>query len=387
MTVKILRALLAVVLVISLSSSSFASQASETVNNFAFSAAKLIMGRSDDNFFFSPFSVVSAFSMLYAGAKGETAREIESSLGVTGDIHASLGELAEGLYGSGNLTSANRVWIKDGLKLRRQYTETLRKYYGSSVKELDFKGRTEGALKEINGWVSAKTNGKIRDLLRTLNPDTGMILTNAVYFSAEWRMKFSREMTKDGKFFADDGTYKEVPMMRQRNDFRYIESGDVKAVMLPYEGYSFSMVVILPAEGKGEVLRTLDAEKFGRLIDGMSMYDVDLMLPKFRSEKRYELKEIFRELGVVRAFGDGADFSGITRDEPLRADEVIHQSFIEVDEERTEAAAATAVVMLTGTAVPVERPFREFHAERPFLYFVRDNESGTVLFMGYQSFK
>ena len=203
-----------------------------------------------------------------------------------------------------------------------------------------------------------------------------MVITNAVYFNAEWRKKFPKSLTKDEKFFTDGANFVEVPMMKQRDDFAYAEVDGVKAVMLQYKGRRLSMIVALPPEDNADFLKTLNAETFAKLLASMRTYDVDLWLPKFKV------------LGIRTAFTNLADFSGITRDEPLKADEVIHQTFIDVDEEKTEAAAATAMIMLKATAMPkTKKPFAEFHADRPFLYFIRDNETGTILFMGYQSFK
>ena len=385
MTEKILRALLVFAVIFSSASYVFASESSEAVNNFAFNAGKIIMSKSAGNFFFSPFSIITAFGMAYAGASGETAKEIESSLGINQDIHSSLGELARDLDKSGIISSANRVWLKSGLTLRKTYTDILSLNYGSRVKELDMKGKTESSRKAINDWVSMKTKGKINNLLQTLDPETRMVITNAVYFNAEWRNKFRKSATKNEEFHTEKGS-KEVPMMRQRNDFRYCESDGVKVILLPYKDYRFSMIAVLPPEDKPEALKDIDAVKFAGWLDAMKTYDVDLRLPKFRTEKRYELKNIFEALGVKLAFTNDADFSGMTSDEPLKADEVIHQTFIEVDEERTEAAAATAMHMMVGSAMPVERPFAEFHADHPFMYFIRDNESGAILFMGYQAF-
>ena len=366
----------------------FASEASVAVNDFAFNAGKIIMPNSGgSNFFFSPYSIISAFGMAYAGAKGDTAKEIESALGVNQGIHDSLGGLMRDLDGSGYVSSANRVWLKSGLTLLKDYTDILSLNYDSKVKQLDMKHNTEESRQMINDWVSMKTNGRIQNLLQSLDPETRMVITNAVYFNAEWANKFRKSATKPEKFDTGGGKYIEVPMMKQRRDYRYSEVDGMKAVMLPYKGRRLSMVAVLPPEEKPDALKNIDSAMLEQLRDSMTVYDVDLWLPKFKTEKRYDVKSVFEALGVKLAFTNEADFSGMTSDEPLRADGVIHQTFIQVDEERTEAAAATATKMMRSTAArPMKRPFAVFHADRPFMYFVRDNESGTILFMGYQSF-
>ena len=383
---KIFRAVAVMAVIFSAGSAAFASEASEAVNNFAFRAGKIIMDGSAGNFFFSPYSIISAFGMAYAGAAGDTAREIEASLGVTQDIHASLGELTRELDKSGYVSSANRVWLKEGLKLRDDFTDLLKLNYNNTVKELNMKRKTEASRREINKWVSSKTNGKINNLLQSLDPYTSMIITNAVYFNAEWRDKFPKSATTKEKFYTNGSNFKEVDMMKLREDFRYCEVEGVKVVYLPYKGGRLSMVAALPPKDNPDALKDIDAGTFAGWLEAMSVYDVDLWLPKFKTEERYEMKGIFEALGVSKAFNDDADFSGITGDEPLRIDNVIHQTFIQVDEERTEAAAATAIPMMVGTAMPMARPHAEFHAERPFMYFIWDNETGTILFMGYQSF-
>ena len=386
MTAKFLKAALVIAVVLSLASSAFASEASEAINNFAFNAGKIIMAGNSGGFFFSPYSIISAFGMAYAGAAGETAGEIEEALGITQGIHDSLGALTRNLDKSGYVSSANRLWLKDGLKLRKNYTDTLRLNYNNTAKELDFKKKTEEARREINDWVSAKTNGKINDLLQNLDPATQMVITNAVYFNAEWRKKFPKSATGKEKFCTDTGRAKDVDMMKLRDDFSYSEVDGVKAVMLPYMGYKLSMIAVLPPKDNPDAVNSFDAETFAKWIEAMDIYDVDLWLPKFKTEKSYELKNVFEALGIKQAFTDDADFSGITGDEALKADAVIHKTFINVDEERTEAAAATAIPMMVGSAMPVQRPFAEFHADRPFFYFIIDNETRAILFMGYQTF-
>ncbi len=385
MSAKILRIVSILTALLALSSPAFASGASEAVNNFAFNAGKIIMSNTKGDFFFSPYSIISAFGMAYAGTSGDTAREIESSLGLTKDIHASLGDLMTGLDSGGYVSSANRVWLKSGLCLKKTYTDTLSLCYNSDAYELDMKGMTEESRREINDWVSLKTNGKINGLLSELDPETRMIITNAVYFNAKWQSKFKKSATRKQKFYNAEGS-KVVDMMCQRDDFQYCEVDGVKVIMLPYEGYRLSMIAVLPPKGKPEVLKKVDAETFSEWLDNMEEYEVDLRLPKFKTEKKYEMKKIFETLGVREAFTNEADFSGMTDDEPLKADSVIHQTFIDVDEERTEAAASTAIGMVGATSVPMRKLFAEFHADRPFMYFIRDNETGTILFMGYQAF-
>ncbi len=387
MTIKILRLLSVFAMILIFSSCSFASDAAQAINNFSFNAAKIMMTNSSGDFFFSPYSIISAFGMAYAGASGKTAAEIEHSLGISSDIHASLGRLIRSLDDSGVLSSANRIWTKDGLKLHTKFTDTLRLYYDSTVKELDFKNNTEASRQEINGWISDRTNGRIQNLLQTLDPATRMILTNAVYFNAEWSKKFNKKRTANEKFYNDGDNFIEVEMMKANSNFMFSEFDGVKIIALPYKSCGLSMIAVLPPKETPDVLKNINSEILGQWIEAMTLYDVDLWLPKFRTENRYELKPVFEALGVNLAFTNSADFSGITDEEPLKIDEVIHQTFIQVDEERTEAAAATAIPMLAGSAMPVKHPKAEFHADRPFMYFIRHDNTGTILFMGLQSFK
>lgn len=374
--------MLCLVLVLVLCGSAFASPASDSVNNFAFSAGK-ILGEGGGNYFFSPFSIISAFGMAYAGAAGDTAKELELVLGFNPEIHASLGGLAKELRDGHYLASANKVWIKDGLKLRWKFGRTLAKDYNSPVQELDFRNDTKASQQAINDWVSLHTEGKINDIIKSLDPETRMILTNAVYFRAEWSSVFDKDRTAPKPFYYGGEESGEVPMMMQRDDFYYTEADGVKVIRLPYEGRRCSMIVALPPLGE-EFSPT--PEMFSGWLRAMEKYDVDLWLPKFRTEERYELNSLFRALGVNLAFTDAADFSGMTEDERLMIDAVVHQTFIDVDEEKTEAAAATVMMMVT-TAMPVMRPKVEFHADHPFTYFIVDDDTDTILFMGRQTFR
>ena len=371
-----------------------------SVNGFALRAAGLL-GEKPDDFFFSPFSVVPALGMTYAGSRGATASEMESALLLTPEIHGPLGALARELTASLNgkngaplLTAANRVWVHKGLTLRPEFAETLCVNYGSAAVEADFEGDPEGAKRAVNAWVEKQTNQRIQNLIREVKPDTRMILTNAVYFMGEWEEPFNAGMTKSAPFHISASETKDVPMMAARRELLYGEAGNVKLLRLPYRG-RLSMFLALPEEGPDGMKAALELLGGGEgfaAFEGwkksLSPHKVDLWLPKFKTEKRYELKELLAALGMKRAFENSADFSGMTDEEKLKIDSVIHQTFIEVDERKTEAAAATSVMMVKTTAVaPRDLPRAEFHADRPFLYFIMDDPTGTILFMGRQGFK
>ena len=374
---------------------SFAMTANESINNFAFNAAKIIREKSGE-YFFSPYSILSAFGMTYAGAEGNTAREIEEVLGFNNETHSELGNFMKDLEVENAFTSANRVWLQNGLKLKDIYKENLLMNYNSTAKELNFKKDTENSRKIINKWVSDKTNAKIPELLAELDPATQMILTNAVYFNATWASKFNKEMTSKEEFFTGGCIVTKVDMMKKYGDFLYAERDGNQIISIPYKGERFSMIVFLPPAVVGYAgtvvpkdakFFELNSEIFNDLVTSMREYEVDLWLPKFKTEKSYELKNIFDALGIKLAFSNSADFSGITEDEKLKIDAIIHKTFIDVDEEKTEAAAATAITMVKATAMrPQEKPKTVFHANRPFEYFIVDNYTRTILFAGRQSF-
>ena len=389
MTHKILRTALTIFMTLTFTTGAlaFPYTATEVINNFAFNAAKVLSDKPGD-FFFSPYSILSAFGMVYTGADGTTAKEIEQVLGFSRENQTSFGELIRDIDKSKFLSSANRVWLRDGLNLKQAYKDDIALYYGSTLQELNFMEQAEESREIINSWVSEKTNGKIQDLLANLEPDTQMILTNAVYFNAEWKDKFSKKSTEPKTFYINKQNETTVSMMRAHREYMFGEFDDFKIILLPYKGYRLSMVAVLPPKGHESKLDTIDAKTFNRWLDSLEEYEVDLWLPKFKTEKSYEMKNLFKELGIKLAFSNFANFSGITDDEKLKVDNVIHKTFIDVDEDKTEAAAATAVTMMRATALPVtkRKPKAEFHADHPFMYCIMDNYTRTILFMGRQTF-
>ena len=361
--------------------------AADVINNFAFNAAKSISA-DGGKYFFSPYSIITAFSMAYAGAKNDTAREIENVLGLNPKIHSELGNLMKDIDSTKLIAVANRVWLKKGVQLKKTYSKVLKSSYDSSIKELDFKGETEFSRKIINEWVSQKTNEKIKNLLQELEPTTRMILTNAIYFNGQWDKKFNKRRTSEEVFYVSPEVSKDVQMMKQRDKFDYVEADGYKVIKLPYSNRRFSMVVMLPVAKFQNNFEEISYEDVKKWLEGLSEYEVDLWLPKFKTEERYELKNLFEGLGVKLAFSDFADFTGITKDEKLKIDKIIHKTFIDVDEEKTEAAAATAITMIRATALPPmeEKKKAEFHADHPFMFMITDDYTNTILFMGQQNF-
>lgn len=373
----------ALVLVLIFQSMAFAADSISVINSFAFNAAKII-AESNNNFFFSPYSIINAFGMLYAGANGSTASEIENALNFSPEFHKNFRLIAENID-SEIFKSANRIWIQENLNLNQEYINSLSEYYSGSVYQLDFAKSLESSRRFINNWVSKETQGRIRNLLQRLSPDTLMILTNAVYFNAKWLDPFDSKLTSMKPFNVPGMRHFNVPMMQKLAKFQYGENNGMKIIRLPYENGNISMLVILPEDNKTG-LESLNHAILANMIKNMKNFRVDLWLPKFKTENNFNLNDLFMSLGVKIAFTNNADFSGITKDERLKIDSIIHKTFIEVDEKKTEAAAATAITMVRATAFQPDDP-KIFHADKPFLYFIIDNETGVILFMGRQTFK
>ena len=392
-----------VILILFAASLAFASQdennfAVDSINNFALSSAKFF----DDNksFFFSPYSIISALGMTYAGAEAQTAKEFEDNLLFNKNIHATLGafnqDLISNLDGSNNrplLKTANRIWLNKNLELDKNFENILENYYNSSAKILDFTSEPEQAKNFINNWAAEHTNNKINNLINKITPDTQLILTNAIYFNGKWAREFSEKFTKREIFNIDKDNKLEVDMMKRRAHMYYTEQEHIKILRLPYTG-RLSMIAMLPKKINLNwhiIVEELssDYKKFNSWLDALREYDVDLWLPKFKTENSFELKDILIKLGLNNAFSNSADFSGIinNKDLKLKIDSVIHKTFIDVSEKRTEAAAATAIMMTkTTAAAPRPVPKAEFHADRPFVYFIIDDNSKAILFMGMQNF-
>jgi len=350
----------------------------------------------DDNLFYSPYSISLALAMTYSGARGETAQQMTNTLHFLlsqnqlhpafNSLDIELGERGEGAEGKDDegfrLNIVNAIWGQEDYKFLTTFLDLLAENYGAGLRTVDFVQAPEESRTIINNWVSEQTEGRIEDLIPQgiLSAVTRLVLTNAIYFNAAWQYPFSEDMTEDGPFYLLDGGEVMVPMMRQTESFGYNEGDGYQAVELPYDGRELSMVILLPQAGRFETFEeTLDAGQVEAIVNGMETRPVSLTMPRFEFKASLSLKEILVAMGMPRAFSELADFSGMTGNRDLFISEVVHKAFVSVDEAGTEAAAATAVIMeLTSVpAAPVS-----VTVDHPFIFLIRDIETGTIIFMG-----
>ena len=347
-------------------------------------------GGPDRNICFSPFSISSAFAMTYAGASGATANEMRKFLHYGEGIHDSNAALIKGLTGvpeaSGRLLIANSIWPQRGYSLLSSFTGLLKKAYDAEVRPLDYKKNAELSRLEINEWVADRTMEKIKDILpaNSLNSESRLVLVNALYFKAPWLDEFSAAATSDADFFTAGGR-RTVRMMRSVRYAPYFETEDFQVVKLPYEQGLFSMLIMLPRDRNGlsALEGKIDAEMLNLVNSKPERKRVDLNLPKFKIESSFDAAEAVKKLGVKSAFDkDLADFSSMNGKHDLVIDAASHKAFVEIDENGTEAAAATAIAVASATSViRVDEPVI-FRADHPFIFIIRDEASGAILFMG-----
>lgn len=333
------------------------------------------------NLAFSPFSISTALAMTQAGASGETALEMSKVLHLPQDAQPAFGALLSDLgkpqVGT-RLSMANRIWPSSGLRLRQSFSTLLETIYQAKPQPLDF-GKAEPARKEINDWVSLQTEGKITDLIPTglLDSRTLLVLTNAVYFQGSWFSPFAEADTRQCPFFGSDGKRSPCWMMRRIDQLMWAEVDNVQILEMPYCGGRLSMVLVLPEPGgMPELERKLDAAHWQQWLQRLELTHLTIRIPRFKVEGDFRLVERLQLLGMRRVFGGGAELGAMT-DTPESAfvSECLHKAVVEVNEQGTVAAAATAVVMTRGLS-------RTFDADHPFVFAIRDQASGTILFLG-----
>lgn len=359
--------------------------------------AQLTQANPTNNLVYSPLSIAVALGMAYAGAEGETASQMASTLRLTTDqtdteigFGALLGELAaEGESGNFKLNVADSLWMQQGFQIGTQFLAEMQSLYGSAVNQVDYIHAAAAATDQINSWVATATNGKITNLIPEdqLDQYTRLVLTNAVYFKGDWASSFDLSETANLPFTLATGMQESVPTMRQTSDFQYMDSDGYQVLEMPYQGNDLSMVIVLP-DGTGAAGSTMPAlpTDVGTWLQGLSTYNVDVSLPKFTVNDSLPLRGVLATLGMTDAMSDAADFDGIhdpaVDGKSLHIAAVDHAASIDVGEQGTEAAAASGVIARVACIVLDSNPTAVFDANHPFEFLIVDNQSGTILFQG-----
>lgn len=351
------------------------------------------MAAPGKNLFISPFSMATAFSMVYAGSRGATSREIEKvfRFKATGeDLAREWSALIEDMKtrakgGKYRLDSANRVWIGKNITPVKTFTATMKKYYDAGLKQLDFTGKPEESRVVINNWVAGNTGGKITGLVPegAITKATNLVLTNAVYFLGTWERPFDDKATARADFFVTPARKTEVDMMKSFGHFKYFENNELQAVSLPYKSKGssedgLSMVVLLPKgrAGIAGLEKKLTIDNWRKWNAGLSKNEVNVYLPRFEVTSFAGLAETLRQMGMKTAFTPQADFSGMAPG--VAISEAFHKAYVKVNEKGTEAAAATAVIMVKSNGGKKYT----FRADHPFIFVICDNGTGAILFIG-----
>ena len=351
------------------------------------------------NLFYSPYSISSALAMTYAGAEGNTAQEMAEVFHFLKDedqLHAGFNALAQYLEGLAELdipedqgdpfqlNIANSIWGQKDFYFEDDFLDTLALNYGAGLRLLDYIQAPEESRQTINQWVSDQTQEKIQDLIPegAITSDIRLVLSNAIYFKATWMEPFEESLTEEGLFHGLDGDEIDVPMMSLGSDasLPYYKGDGFQAVALPYVGGQVSMLVLIPDEGSfKDFEENFSSAELEQIISKLAYSPVQLRFPKFEFETEISLAKTLAAMGMPEAFSGAADFSGMTGDKDLFISDVFHKAYIGVDEEGTEAAAATAVLMKL-TSAPAD-PI-QLTVDRPFLFAIRDHQTNSILFMG-----
>jgi serpin B len=365
-------------------------------NHFAFDLyGQLRHDKKDENLFYSPASISLALGMTSAGARGETARQM------AGVLHWQTG--ADALHAGMNnwinqlnvidkgqeyeLRVANRLWAQQGYKFLDPFLKITRDQYQAALGQVNFQTQAEASRQTINRWVEQQTASKVQDLLPqgAIESRTKLVLTNAIYFKGNWQEPFEKSATRDLDFAVAGSQKQRVPMMQMTDRFRFARLNGLKVLAMPYTGGQLSMVAVLSddVDGLGKLEDSLSPEKWKEWTGALKSTQVSVRLPRFKMTSEFSLKRALSELGMPLAFEEGsADFSGMNGQHDLFISAALHKAFVDVNEQGTEAAAATGIVIAPTSAVIEPARPEEFHADHPFLFGIVDNRAGSVLFLG-----
>jgi serpin B len=361
------------------------------LNAFTTAAYKQL-DAGDGNLILSPFNIATALSMALAGARGQTASEMQTVLHLKNvpDHDAALGSLLASLTkaansGGNELHTANALWAEKGLSLQPAFEKNLDANYHAPLTPLDFIANPEAARAHINQWTEDQTKNKIQNLLPSgsVNPQTRLVLTSAIYFYGKWQQPFISTRTQPAPFTLPGGKSTEAKFMNQTSHFGYAEVPGGQILEMAYAASGIAFDVVLPTETTGlpALEKSLTPEKLTAWLGSLASRNVQVSLPKFRTESEFSLNKVLPAMGMPTAFSAKADFSGIDPKGNLAISEVVHKAFVDVSEQGTEAAAATGVAIHATAMRTTEQPVI-FRADHPFLFLIRDTKSGSVLFMG-----
>ncbi len=362
-------------------------------NQFAIAMYRQInghTGQADDNVFFSPYSLSTAMAMLYAAAEGETKAQIQKTFYYPSmDI---LNPNSAALYNQFNkpnpdykLATVNDLWMEQGLTPTKSYVDTVQRYYGGQVTNLDFESNPNPSRLIINKKIAQHTNQLIPELLPkgSIKPITVAVLTNAIYFKGDWKVPFEVQSTTEQPFYNHIGTSPNIKMMQLQEHFGYSEDKQVQVVQLPYKGDDLSMLVVLPKSkdkaAMQQLVQDLSADTIKQWSKDLVTQEVNVHLPKFKLEASYQMKNLLTDIGMPRAFEKGAGFNLFDNSPPIKIDDVYHKAVVIVDEKGTEAAAATGIV---ANATAASAPPPVFKADHPFIFMIKDNKTDAILFLG-----
>lgn len=344
------------------------------------------------NLFFSPESISTAFAMAYAGARGQTATEMAHVLHFTlppDRLHPAMGALLAAMnapHKSYELHVADALWAEQDAHFLPDYLKLVQSDYGAGFRRVDFKSSPETVRASINRWIEQQTNHKIQNLLQpgAVTPDTRLVLANAIYFKGSWVDPFDKGATRPDDFHVSASQSVRAPFMHRTGGYSYYDGGSFQALQLPYEGNELAMVVLLPntIDGLAALEHSFTAAALDKWIKQLEYKEkVNLMLPRFRMTRQFELSKTLAAMGMGRAFSNAADFSGMTGKPDFTISAAIHKAFVDVNETGAEAAAATALNFVA-TAMRIPNPPVPFIADHPFLFLIRDTKSGSILFLG-----
>jgi serine protease inhibitor len=357
--------------------------------SFGFSLMRQVVGeRPNENVFISPHSVSAALQMVWQGAAGQTRAEMAQTLALsnfkaeTASTYKELDNSIKSAASKVALNIANSIWYAPNIELKPQFVSINQNFYGAKLSALDFTDPRSAGV--VNSWVSEATHGKISKIVEPpLSAMTGLILANAIYFKGNWEHKFDNSATKQGPFYLRDGGQKQTRMMRQSRKFSYQEDGGFQAVRLPYVGERLGMLVFLPATNSSPNKFLADLNGDGWREKVMSKFrerEGTTVLPRFKLEFKADLARSLKAMGMQDPFTAAANFSGISRAQAYLSG-VEHASFVEVNEEGTEAAASTQVTIALTNAMSTLQPFQMI-VERPFFFAIEDRLTHSILFMG-----